>query len=480
MLSPLTVLRDRQVSVSSNVFRARNATPSSRRQLSNVLEIEISAPRWHLSHRPITTGSLCSRRCLSHGLVAVALGLATTLVTGAVAVASEGSLGILAQSLSQTEEDKGLKTAPADLPVLAFGGGNEFQGQPSAPNSGLEVTTATPEASLLPDENSVPAMVEPMLAESTEGEIEFEPPHSAQLAGAAIADPTTLPVGDHTVADLATEPTVTGETAIAQGSDSAADIPWRFTVKPFFYIPVGINGEITVRDISASIDAGPGDIFDAIVNDLNFAAFGEIEAWKGPWGIFFNGAYANLGTGRTDDIPVPPQFQEAGFPPQVTVDAAVGTSFAQFDLGGAYRFGDANLPMALRTADTEFDLGPFIFDAFAGMRLYTFNNTVELTGQFGNRLELDQSRTIVEPMIGGRARWNVSDHLAALAGGSMSGFGLGDLTFSVAGYGGIDWLFSGNTSLTALYRFTYLDYSSGSSGLDLFTHGPNLGVKFRF
>jgi len=188
----------------------------------------------------------------------------------------------------------------------------------------------------------------------------------------------------------------------------------------------------------------------------------------------------NLGTGRTADIPVPPVLQQAGLPPQFPLDAAVGTAFTQLDLGGAYRFGDRNLPTALQTANTEFDLGPFIFDAMAGLRLYSFNNELVLTGPRGNQFEFDQSRTVLEPMIGGRARWNLSSNLAAIAGGSMSGFSLGDLTFSVAGYGGIDWLFSGNTSLTASYGFTYLDYSSGNSGLDLFTHGPNVGVKFRF
>jgi hypothetical protein len=257
-------------------------------------------------------------------------------------------------------------------------------------------------------------------------------------------------------------------------------MPWRFSFEPFFYLPFGANGDVTVRGINAPINAGIGDIFDAIVNDLNFAAFGRVEAWNGPWGIFFSGAYTNLGTGRTADIPVPPVLQQVGLPPQASVSAATGTSFVQLDLGGAYRFGDGNLPAALRTADTEFDLGPFVFDALAGVRLYSFNNDLVLTGPLGNQFEFSQSRTIVEPMIGGRARWNLSHNLAALASANMSGFGIGNLTFSASGFAGIDWLFSGNTSLLASYGFTYLNYSSGSSGLDLFTHGPRVGVKFRF
>jgi hypothetical protein len=116
----------------------------------------------------------------------------------------------------------------------------------------------------------------------------------------------------------------------------------------------------------------------------------------------------------------------------------------------------------------------------AGARFYSFSNSLALTGPLANSFEFGQSRTILEPMIGGRARWNLSHNLAALVGGTMSGFGIGDLTFSTSGYAGIDWLFSGNTSLMASYGFTYLDYSSGNSGLNLFTHGPSIGVKFRF
>lgn len=309
-------------------------------------------------------------------------------------------------------------------------------------------------------------------------EVEFELPGFAPLVPPS--DPTALSLEEGTATDRFAGAQLTQTELLTQTAGSTDDRPWRFTFEPFFYLPFGANGDITVRGINAPINAGIGDIFDAIVNDLNFAAFGRVEAWNGPWGIFFNGAYMNLGTGRTADIPVPPVLQQLGVPPQVSIEAATGTSFVQLDLGGAYRFGDGNLPTALRTADSEFDLGPFIFDALAGVRLYSFNNNLVLTGPLGNQFEFDQSRTVVEPMIGGRARWNLSHNLAALAGASMSGFSIGDLTFSAGGYAGIDWLFSGNTSLMASYGFTYLDYSSGSSGINLFTHGPNIGVKFRF
>jgi hypothetical protein len=364
-------------------------------------------------------------------------------------------------------------------------------------NSDAAPAVAPPETASFNAQNGVPDAKEPGIAafevsgatqptipaisqESADLDIEFGFLGSGLLNEETALDPATQSQEQNTVTVPSTADAYAQTELMAQATGPADEMPWQFSFEPFFYLPFGANGDVTVRGINAPINAGIGDIFDAIVNDLNFAAFGRVEAWNGPWGIFFSGAYTNLGTGRTADIPVPPVLQQVGLPPQASVSAAAGTSFVQLDLGGAYRFGDGNLPMALRTADTEFDLGPFIFDALAGVRLYSFSNNLVLTGPRGNRFEFDQSNTIVEPMIGGRARWNLSHNLAALASANISGFGIGDLTFSAAGFAGIDWLFSGNTSLLASYGFTYVNYSSGSSGLDLFTHGPRLGVKFRF
>jgi hypothetical protein len=341
---------------------------------------------------------------------------------------------------------------------------------PKSPLAELSVPeremTVTEQASPLPTATATPVETAPLV--------------TADIATVAadLTAPTSVPLA---AIPVASSPTAGPDSSplIAQTATTGA-YPWQFSIEPYVYFPFGASGDITVNDITAPIDAGIGDIFDAAINDLNFAAFGRAEAWNGPWGLLFDGIYMDVSTGETAVIDVPPDLQLEGLPPQITTEAAVSTSYAKLDLAGAYRFGDGNLPNALRTADTEFDLGPFFFDAIAGLRVYFFNNELVLTNDLGGRAELDQSRTIAEPMIGGRARWNLADDLAVITGASISGFGLGDLTFSIDGYAGVDWLFSGNTSLLAAYRLTYVDYSSGSSGLNLFTHGPTVGMKFRF
>lgn len=438
---------------------------------------------------------------LSCWLAALILGLASSPAASAAPTVSENKSRANAEGLIKTEVAK----EPSSFPALSSAEVNQLWVQQPSIELSLsgveaeteaETTAIRPESSPLPNENlrtnaadltleafefsAAKEFANPAsFSDFTRSEVELGFPDSAAGEEALGIDSMALSSGEETPTHVFSA-AIASTDLIAQAAASADEIPWRFSFEPFFYVPFGANGDITVRGINAPINAGIGDIFSAIVNDLNFAAFGRVEAWKGQWGVFFNGAYMNLGTGRAADIPVPPALQQAGLPPQVSVAAAAGTSFVQLDLGGAYRFGDGNLPTALRTADTEFDLGPFIFDALAGLRLYSFSNDLVLTSSLGNRFEFGQSQTVLEPMIGGRARWNLSHNLAALAGASISGFSIGDLTLSVAGYAGIDWLFSGNTSLLVSYGFTYLDYSSGNSGINLFTHGPNLGVKFRF
>lgn len=83
-------------------------------------------------------------------------------------------------------------------------------------------------------------------------------------------------------------------------------------------------------------------------------------------------------------------------------------------------------------------------------------------------------------------RWGVgvfwtSRYPAIVQKGSVSGFGIGGLN-QYAIQGGVDWMFSGNTSLGLGYCASFLDYSSSSSEVDLDVNqnGPYLNFGFRF
>lgn len=270
-------------------------------------------------------------------------------------------------------------------------------------------------------------------------------------------------------------PTETEPTVISQGPSREDEVPWRFVVEPYVYLPFETSGDITVRGTEVPYDYDLGDILES----LTFAFYGRFEAWKGPWAFVFDGYYTNTVDSDATVVDTPPDLV-GELPPNVTVESDAETAYTKLDFAAAYRFGDGDLADALRTADTEFDLGPFIFDAMAGVRLYFFNNSIDLSTDIGQDFDQSRSEAFIEPVIGGRARWNLAHNLAAIAAANISGFGIGESTFSLESYAGVDWMFSGNTSLTASYRITYIDWERDEAGLNFFQHGPALGMKFRF
>jgi hypothetical protein len=160
------------------------------------------------------------------------------------------------------------------------------------------------------------------------------------------------------------------------------------------------------------------------------------------------------------------------------VNAALNTQLWNVDLAGSYRFYDpkkAN-PEGIRS---EYDLGPLVFDVLGGLSFVQINNQLGLSTNLGGNGQFNSTQTLVSPLIGGRIRWNANPKLALVGMGTISGFGISGLTqYSIQG--GVDWMFSGNTSLGAGYRFSFLDYSSSQVDLNVNQNGPYLDFGFRF
>jgi hypothetical protein len=207
---------------------------------------------------------------------------------------------------------------------------------------------------------------------------------------------------------------------------------------------------------------------------------GGFEAWAPDYklGVLANLDYLSLSSNDTLTRSVRrPGF--ADFVP-TEINASLNTQIWDVDLAASYRFYDpakAN-PQGL---NTEFDLGPFVFDVLGGLNVTSLNTQLGLSTNLGGDGEFTTSNTVVSPLLGGRFRWNATPELAVLLSGSVSGFGIGGLT-QYGVLGGVDWMFSGNTSLGLGYRFGFLDYNSGSSEVDLNVdqNGPYLNFGFRF
>lgn len=247
---------------------------------------------------------------------------------------------------------------------------------------------------------------------------------------------------------------------------------WQVSFTPYGFVPLSVDGSATVRDFTADINLGLDDILDP----LNFAAAGRVEAWKGNLGFIFDGSYLSATQESSTSTSVPDCLCNI-FPSRI--DTEVNVQYGQFDLGVGYRTA-ANLA----DAATEFDLGPLVFDAIAGMRIYALHQEINLSTDLGTDREREGSSTIVTPLVSGRLRWNVSPTVAGWVRGDIAGFGISGTLMAASVTGGVEWMFSGDTSLLLAYRISSLQYDTEIRGedfeLDLLLQGPYMGVVFRF
>ena len=243
---------------------------------------------------------------------------------------------------------------------------------------------------------------------------------------------------------------------------------WEIRLMPYLWI-LSIDAEGTVgsnlSSISADVDLG----FDDIMDHLDFGAMGRVEAWKGKWGLMFDGLFFNLSADKS--------FKgRSGITDfNLDVDARLGMA----DFGLAYRLFE-------QQCGNEQSLA---FEPYGGLRYAYLREIVDLTvgipgvGSAGQTL--GTSEDWFEPFVGGRVIWDLNDTLAFNIWGDAGGFGIGsasDLLWQIAG--GMDYKLSENVTFNAGYRYLELDYSHGSGaselGIDLRAKGPFVGMTILF
>lgn len=371
---------------------------------------------------------------------------------------------------------RGVASQPAMVlevaPLAAAPDGNApSQPTPVPDPSALEAIN--PAASPSPDPSDPAQANDPLLPFSTSS-------RDLQPLPTPLASEGGLPTPLTPTLDLAQTP-----------SASTPSNRWHFLAVPYIYIPFSISGSATFQgegfrddfvgdlsDPSRDFDFSPSQITAALRNSLNFAFLGAIEAWTPNYnvGILANLDYVSLSTGSTVNRDVLIPGAEEFVPTEV--NASLNTQLWRGDLVGSYRFYDLARvnPEGIRS---EYDLGPFVFDLLGGLSLVQINNQLGLSTNLGGSGQFNSTRTLVSPLIGGRVRWNASPKLAVVGSGTISGFGLSGLT-QYGIQGGVDWMFSGNTTLAAGYRFSFLDYNTDQIDLDVNQSGPYLNIGFRF
>lgn len=227
------------------------------------------------------------------------------------------------------------------------------------------------------------------------------------------------------------------------------DDEWH-VVSPTFYLWLfQVDGDLTVKGQSRDVDMSISDVMDNMDTGLQL----YLEVDKGNWGGFVEGSFL----GFTEDSKV------AGVKFESDLDIII------VDFGGTYR--------VWRTEDPDLTLY-----AMAGGRYWNFD--LEVDGNGAAAPDGSTHNDIIDPFVGARLRWDVTEKFHLGTRFDIGGFGISDsqsdLTWQT-------WLLMSydltkRFSVLGGYRALALDYDDGNGvderGYDLVFHGPVIGFNF--
>ena len=252
---------------------------------------------------------------------------------------------------------------------------------------------------------------------------------------------------------------------VVAAEDKPAESGWEFQVAPYLWA-ISMNGDATVKGLEAEVDVSFHDIWD----ELNFAFMLEYEARRGNWGLWGNTIYANLGN---SDVEGP-----AGL---TKIDPTI-TALWQ-GLGGFYRLGTWDL------ADAPGKKTPSVtVDTHFGARYTYLDLKLDFKGVYQGLVNnVNQDKSWVEPLVGVRTIWDISERWTATLAGDIGGVAFGS-DFAWDAFGLIGYRFDlfgeDNASAFAGYRALSQGYKDGSGDdkfeWDVTLHGPIVGLAITF
>jgi len=259
--------------------------------------------------------------------------------------------------------------------------------------------------------------------------------------------------------------------AVIAGPDEstiAAERPtWALQITPYMWA-AGFKGDISPFERAPTIEVEKS--FSDVLDDLNFGGF--VNIWGRYDRFVFSGDAMYVDTTESHGAGPLPAFQIPGLgvtiPPGASIDAEVDTQQFMATLQGGYRV---------------FETPQFTLDALAGARFWHISNDVTVTAShpaIGSRTAShDESFSWVDPVIGARAFFRLTEELSLQAQADIGGFGAGsDLTWSALAT--VNYIFTDHLSVSAGYKLLDVDYDHGGYVYDARLSGPALGLTYRF
>lgn len=238
----------------------------------------------------------------------------------------------------------------------------------------------------------------------------------------------------------------------------AADGPdWALQITPYMWA-AGLEGNISPFQRAPTI--GVEKSFSDVLDDLNFGGFANIWGRYDRFVLSGDVMYVDTTDSHTFG-PLPPL--PGPIPPGTVVEGSVDTRQFMATLEGGYRV---------------FDTQDVTLDALVGARFWNISNDVTVSA-LGMSRSYGESFGWVDPVIGLRAFFRLTDKLSVQAQADIGGFGTGsDFTWSAMATA--NYTFTDQLSVSAGYKVLDVDYDHDGYVYDTRLSGPVVGLTYRF
>lgn len=227
----------------------------------------------------------------------------------------------------------------------------------------------------------------------------------------------------------------------------AQDSGWSFALSPYAWTP-GLTSSVETAWGTVEVDKSIGDV----LSDLDLAFMGAFEARNGPWSLIADLFYANLSQSRPTPLGV--LFSRAEF----ETEAKLLSGYA------GYRVYE-NDRVAL--------------NAMVGLRINSVDLDISLSPGLLQGQRFGASETWVDPLVGSRMRFAITDRWFATALVDVGGFRAGsDLTWQI--FGSLGYQFDERWSVQGGWRYVSIEKEINGRDVELDLNGPLLGFTVRF
>lgn len=229
---------------------------------------------------------------------------------------------------------------------------------------------------------------------------------------------------------------------------------WSGSATIYGWLP-SITGGQERQDGKPVVDLGPSSVLDA----LQAAFFGSVEARKGKTGIAIDVAYADLAHGGT---------AQASFVP--------GANPSSADIGTSIFMGTMILDQRFHENGEQWVSG------YGGLRYYDVKADYTLkVPAFGFKTKRKADSQWVDAVIGLRAHTALSERFGLTGLADIGGFGIGESSnLSWQAIATLDYSFSETVIGRLGYRYLSIDKSSKSLSMDMDLYGPMIGLTWTF